>query len=88
MNKDRRNDIARVQDTIMEIAALLDGVRDDTEAIRDEEQDYYDNMPESFQQGEKGEVAEAAISALDDALSALNDFDTDSIVAMLEEATA
>lgn len=38
------------------------------EGIRDEEQEAYDNMPESFQNGDKGEQSQAAIEALESAI--------------------
>jgi len=41
--------------------------------VRDEEQEAYDNMPESFQGGEKGEKAQECISAIEDAISSLED---------------
>ena len=56
------------------INALLSQVEDLTaqvEALRDEEQEYFDNMPESFQGGEKGETSQAAIDNLENAFNAL-----------------
>jgi uncharacterized coiled-coil DUF342 family protein len=47
------------------------------EEIRDEEQEYYDNMPESFQNGEKGENAQAVVTELDSAIDALELVDVD-----------
>jgi hypothetical protein len=41
------------------------------EGLRDEEQDYYDNMPEALQGGEKGDNAQAACDAMDSASSSL-----------------
>lgn len=64
MNKQRRKDIEDVKDRIFECKVQL-------EAIRDEEQEYFDNMPESFQQGDKGSAVEGNISCLDDAISQL-----------------
>lgn len=42
------------------------------EAIRDEEQEYRDNMPESLADGEKGQKAETAISALEQVIEDLD----------------
>ena len=39
------------------------------EAVRDEEQDSYDNMPESLQNGERGEIAQEALNNLEEAIS-------------------
>lgn len=46
--------------------AIESGVAD-LETLRDELQDWYDNLPENFQSGEKGSQLEEAISNLDDA---------------------
>ncbi|MFJ6324059.1 MULTISPECIES: hypothetical protein [unclassified Rhizobium] len=66
MNKERRKEIARAIAMIEEAKSIL-------ETCRDEEQDYYDNMPESFQDGQKGEDAQTAIDALDEGVSSLDD---------------
>jgi hypothetical protein len=53
-------------------------LRDEAETIRDEEQEYYDNMPEGLQSADKGQNAEAAVSALEaahDKLSEIADFE-------------
>lgn len=65
MNKERRKDIASI---VEELEALQERI----EIVRDEEQDYFDNMPESFQSGEKGMAAEEAISNLDDAFGEMD----------------
>ena len=62
MNKARRTELSKLLST-------LEGVQNELETLRDEEQEYYDNMPESLQSGDKGNAAETAISELDDAIS-------------------
>lgn len=66
MNKTRR---AEIEAAIAMIAAG----REALEACRDAEQEYYDNMPESFQNGEKGDAAQSAIDALDEAIGNAED---------------
>ncbi|OHV24925.1 hypothetical protein EOS93_25295 [Rhizobium sp. RMa-01] len=67
MNKERRKEIARA-------AAMIEEAKSILETCRDEEQDYYyDNMPESFQNGDKGDVAQVAIDGLDEVISSLED---------------
>lgn len=66
MNKQRRKALAEVQEA-------LTVVQDALETLKSEEEDYYDNMPESIQDGMRGEVAQEAINALDDALSNISD---------------
>ena len=66
MNKQRRKELNDIIETLNNVIA-------DIEALRDEEQDYYDNMPENLQGSEKGEMAERAISEMDDAISSIED---------------
>lgn len=44
-------------------------VQSQLETLRDEEQEYYDNMPEGLQAGEKGDKAQEAVDNLDSAVS-------------------
>lgn len=64
MNADRRR-------AINKLSSQLDEIKGEIESLRDEEQDYIDNMPESFRQGEKGDLADQAISNLDEAVSSV-----------------
>lgn len=66
MNKARREAISKLAERIEEI-------RGEVETLRDEEQDYFDAMPESLQGGEKGELAVEAINAIEDAIAALEE---------------
>jgi hypothetical protein len=66
MNKDRRTSLEA-------IANKIDGLKCELETLRDEEQEYFDNMPESLQGSDKGETAENAISNLDDAINSLEE---------------
>ena len=60
MNKQRRKRIEKVIEKIGEIKTEI-------EEIREEEQDAFDNLPESFQYSEKGETMEQHIDNLDNA---------------------
>ena len=76
MNDQRRKAIEAV------LAELAD-LRARVEAIQQEEQEAFDNMPEGLQQTPNGQASEAAASALDDALGAF-----DEIESSLDEAKA
>lgn len=65
MNKTRRAAIAKIVSTLEQAYA-------DLETLRDEEQGGYDNLPESFQNGEKGEAMQEAIDNMDTALDELD----------------
>lgn len=60
MNKTRRK-------AIQDVIAKLETLRDEVESLLNDEQDYYDNMPESFQDGDKGQAASDAISYMESA---------------------
>ncbi len=66
MNKQRRKEIDNL---------ISDAIRLETsiEDLLDEEQDYFDNMPENLQSSDKAEIAKNAISCLEEALSNIQD---------------
>lgn len=91
MNKERRKrisaiDTAAIKAKAEELKGLIESAREEYESIRDEEQDYYDNMADNFQQSEKGEAAQEAIDNLDTIINALESTDAlDEIVSSIEE---
>ena len=87
MNKDRRKEIQDIINRMAELESLRDELKEAIEAVRDEEQEYYDNMPEGLQGSDRGYAAEEAISNLDEAISALEDIDPSAIQSSLEEAS-
>lgn len=64
MNDGRRKMIAEAAAKLGEAMTLL-------EIARDEEQGAFDNMPESFQQGDRGEKAQGAVDGLNEVIEAL-----------------
>lgn len=62
MNKQRR-------DTIDSIISDLEAIKERIEQVASEEREYYDNMPENMQSGDKGQAASDAADALEQALS-------------------
>jgi uncharacterized coiled-coil DUF342 family protein len=47
-----------------EIKKKVEGISEDLSELSDEEQEYYDNMPEGLQMAQKGDDAQEAIDAL------------------------
>lgn len=74
MNKQRRKNIEKLVKSIQEFQQVI-------EELKIEEQDYLDNMPENFQNGEKGENAQSAIDSMDEAISNI-----DEVIYSLESA--
>jgi hypothetical protein len=66
MNNDRRSRIVDIQG---QISTLIEEVNQ----LKEEEQDAFDNMPESFQNGERGEKGQAAIDALENVETAMQE---------------
>lgn len=75
MNAKRRKQVAKLTEQFREIY-------NEIERIRDEEQEAYDNLPESLQDSERGESMYAAIDQLESAMS-----DSESAISALEEIT-
>ena len=69
MNKIRRKEIAKAIE-------LMEQAREILENVRDEEQEAFDNMPESLQGSERGETMEEYICTLEEAIEAM---DTDEL---------
>lgn len=88
MNKARRKELARIQGELSTALDTLNGLKADLENVRDEEQDYLDNMPESLQQSERGEMAQQAVSNLDQVIDALDGLLDEDIDGLLDEAAS
>lgn len=69
MNKQRRKEIAKAID-------LIEQAREILENVKDEEQEAFDNMPESIQVSERGEQMEDYIYTIEEIIGNL---DTDEL---------
>ena len=66
MNNDRRKELSR-------LSVQIEEIKDSLESLKCEEEEYLENMPENFQDSERGERASEAINNIDSALSALGE---------------
>ena len=66
MNKERRNRLTKAYELINEAKIILEEVRKD-------EHDSYENLPENFQNGGRGEEMQGYIEMLDEAYNYLDD---------------
>ncbi len=70
-------------------SSRLDDIRTEIESIKDDEQEYFDNMPEGLQSGERGTQAEDTVNALDFAEDHLDELvgveETGTLVRMFHE---
>lgn len=86
MNKERRKQINEAADLFAKAYAMIEDVKSILQEALDEEQEYYDNMPEGLQGGDKGDMAQSAISALESAIDAMEGLDD--VQGYIDEATA
>ncbi len=86
MNNQRRKDIAAIVAKLADLDSLKAEIYEAIEMVKDEEQEYLDNMPEGLRYSDRGYAAEEAVSNLEDALSAIDDIDVDTITSGLETA--
>lgn len=66
MNKQRRKTLNQIYDKLAELRDLL-------EEVKEEEEEYRDNMPENLQNSERYEIAENACDNLDSAVCSLEE---------------
>lgn len=88
MNNVRRKQIDKVLSGIEILRDAFDSIKEAVGEIRDEEQEYLDNIPENLQASERYELAEEAVSNLDSAYDLLDELDFDELTSYLEEAKA
>jgi flagellar biosynthesis chaperone FliJ len=100
VNKTRRAALSKVIDRVEalktkweELVAEASEAHEELETLKDEEEEYKDNMHENLHGGEKYQDAEAAISEMEEALSALSELadadepvDFDSIVSSIDNS--
>ena len=65
MNKKRKQNI-------MSIKRVLDSCLSSLENISEDEQDYFDNIPDNLQSSNRADISQDAIDELDSAIEALN----------------
>lgn len=66
MNKARRKELGRAFDLCCEAQEIL-------EAVKEEEQEAYENLPENFRYGERGEEMQGYIEMIEEADGYLDD---------------
>lgn len=75
MNKERRKVLAKLGEEFAVARGKLLDIAEQLESIKDEEQEAFDNMPESLQQGERGQASEGAIERMDEIIDKIKELD-------------
>lgn len=86
MNKERRKAIEALIERVDALRGEIDTLASDIGEVASEERDYYDNMPENFQSSDRGQAAEAAADALDEAQSMCESIAFDEVIDSLNQA--
>lgn len=86
MNRERRKQIEAATAKIAEAEAALQAAQEIIQEVRDDEEAARDNLPESLQDGERGQAMQEAIDALDSALSDIEGVDFSEMTSQLETA--
>lgn len=88
MNKQRRKELNAMIGPIEELFAKIESLKEDLQPILDAEDEAYNNLPESMQESEKGQLMEAAKGAMEEALNYLDEAATalESAKEQIEEA--
>lgn len=81
MNNVRRKEIKEVVERIYKVQSMIDDIKNDLECIKDEEDDYRDNIPENLQESDRYYSSEEASENLEDAIDEL-----DTILGEIEDA--
>lgn len=76
MNAQRRKNLASIKERLTILMGEASSLGDALAELRDEEQGYLDNMPESLQESEKGQKAQEAIDAMENVVGQLEEFAT------------
>lgn len=71
MNNQQRKSLKSLFNDLGKAIDLISGIRSDIEDIKYEEEDKFENLPDSLRYSSKGESLENSIQALDDILNML-----------------
>jgi ABC-type transporter Mla subunit MlaD len=85
MNNDRRKAIRSIITRLQVAVSAIEDISSEMEDLKSEEQDYIDNLPDNLKDSERANIADAAVSAMDEAITMLDDF-AQNIVGHLESA--
>ncbi len=85
MNRVRRKSLKDVLGKMDELSAVLENVKDAIQAVLDEEQEAYDNLPEGLQEAERGQQMQEYIEALEGVVDSLGDLDVEDLYSTIEE---
>ena len=75
MNKIKRSMLKEIIEKLQDLEGLKDEILEDLQQVIDDEQESYDNLPESIQYSERGEQMQEYIDTMNDVLSEIESID-------------
>jgi hypothetical protein len=75
MNKERSKRLAKVEEAISQMTDLKEFALDELSDVLAEEEEAYENLPDSFKESEKGEEMQMGIETMQEAVQGLEDFE-------------
>lgn len=73
MNRQRRKRLTEAFGKVAEAMEILEEVKSEEEEVKSEEEESYDNLPDNFRDGDRGEEMQNYIEMLDEAYGYLDD---------------
>lgn len=74
MNKQRRKELAEAIEKLEKAIAMLEEAKETVECVTEEEQEAFDNMPESLQCSERGEMTLDNVGTLEEITSNIESY--------------
>lgn len=85
MNKARRKSLKAILERMDELTAVIEEVKEDLQVVMDEEEEALGNLPESLQEGERGQQMQEYIDTLEGVIDSLSELDTHDLYEKIEE---
>jgi vacuolar-type H+-ATPase subunit E/Vma4 len=85
MNAQRRKELKAIIEKLEQLDALRQEVQEMLEAVRDEETEALENMPEGLQESDRGQQMQEYIDNMDGTVDDLDMMDIQAIIDQLQE---
>lgn len=85
MNKQRRKELKSIITKLEALGDAIEEISECLQCIKDEEEEAFENLPESLQESERGQQMQEYIDAMEGVLDLLNEFDSSELIDTIEE---
>lgn len=85
MNKARRSVLAIILGRMGELATAIEEVKEGLQRVLDVEEEALGNLPDSLQEGERGQQMQEYIDSLEEVIDSLNELEMDNLHQTIED---